>query len=62
MPFEIICAKNRHFWSKMITAVCGFAMVITAMAVVFPLNTASNVDASQTVTTTTTTEEEIENA
>lgn len=63
MPFEIICLRNKHFWSKLVTAVCGFAMVITAMAVVFPLNSSSNDVAQYTqTTTTTTTEQEIENA
>lgn len=64
MPFEIICLRNKHFWSKLVTAVCGFAMVITAMAVVFPLSSSSGNDVAQytQTTTTTTTEQEIENA
>ena len=59
MPFQIICMKNKQFWSKFVSVMCGFALVIAAMVVVFPTN--STADTSQTIqtqTTTTTTAEE----
>lgn len=60
MPFEVICMKNRRFWSRVVTALAGFAMVITAMAVVFPLNQTDN--SSQVQIQTTTTQEYQENS
>ena len=51
MPFQIICAKNKQFWSKIISAVCGFALVIVAMVAVFPATS----DSSTTIEAQTTT-------
>ena len=66
MPFQIICARNKGFWSKIITALCGFTRVITAMAVVFPITPADNTTVqpqTETISTITTTEtEENQNA
>ncbi len=52
MPFQIICMKNKQFWSKFVSVMCGFALVIAAMVIVFPTN---NTDTSQTIQTQTTT-------
>ncbi len=53
MPFQIICAKNKLFWSKIISAVCGFALVIAAMVVVFPVNSVDPATAVESPTTIT---------
>lgn len=58
MPFQIICMKNKQFWSKFVSVMCGFALVIAAMVVVFPTSTADTSQTIQTQTTTTTTAEE----
>ena len=59
MPFQIICARNKGFWSKIITALCGFTLVIAIMAAVFPITSADNSvvqPQTETITTITTTE------
>ena len=61
MDFEIICMRNKRFWSRFVTAICGFAMVITAMAVVFPMHGDDSTQSQFTQTTTTTTEQQIDN-
>ncbi len=64
MPFQIICARNKGFWSKIVTAICGFALVIVAMAVVFPISSVDNtqsatqIDSFATITTETQAEQE----
>ena len=39
MPFQVICLRNKAFWNKVLTIMACFAMVIVAMAVVFPIQT-----------------------
>ncbi len=63
MPFQVITMKNKSFWSRVITALAGFAMVITAMAIVFPLHSASDTaQVDSAISTTTTTEQQVEEA
>ena len=58
MPFQVISMKNKSFWSRVITAIAGFTMVIIAVAVVFPIGETETTTQVQTQTQTTTTVEE----
>ena len=62
MPFQVITMKNKSFWSRVVTALAGFTMVIIAMAIVFPLQTTNNnnIQVDSTISTATTTEQQIE--
>ncbi len=62
MPFQVITMKNKSFWSRVVTALAGFTMVIIAMAIVFPLHTTNNnnIQVDSTISTATTTEQQIE--
>ncbi len=55
MPFQIICLRNKGFWSKVATIMAGFTMVIFATAAVFPLHNSANdtIQNSNTIITAT---------
>ena len=51
MPFQVICMRNKIFWSKVVSAMSVFAFVIVAMAALFPLNKNSQAEADVAQTT-----------
>ena len=58
MPFQVICFRNKRFWNKVVSVMAGFALVIVAMAAVFPAKKEVSSDASTTYVPTTYTEQE----
>lgn len=59
MPFQVICLRNKMFWSRFVSIMAGFTMAIVAMAVVFPAEK-STTDITPTYYTQTEIQNEIE--